>query len=176
MARDPDWLREHIVDVPDFPEPGIVYKDMTPLLAHVDAFRFTVDSLADHYAGTGVDLVVGIEARGFVFAAPLAYRLGVGLVPARKRGKLPRALVSEEYDLEYGTDALEMHEDAVGRGHRVLLIDDVLATGGTAAAAARMIAGTGAEIMGIGFLMELAYLDGRDRLDGYEVHSVLVYE
>jgi adenine phosphoribosyltransferase len=176
MTRDPAWLREHIVDVPDFPEPGVVFKDLTPLLAHVDAFRFAVDALADHYAGTGVDLVVGIEARGFVFAAPLAYRLGVGLVPARKPGKLPRRSLSQEYDLEYGTDALEMHHDALAAGARVLLIDDVLATGGTAAAAARMISEAGAEIIGVGFLMELAFLGGRELLDGYDVHSELVYE
>jgi len=176
MTRDPDWLREHIVDVPDFPEPGVVFKDLTPLLAHVDAFRFTVDALADHYAGIGVDLVVGVEARGFVLAAPLAYRLGVGLVPARKPGKLPRRSVSQAYDLEYGTDTLEMHHDAIGPGDRVLLIDDVLATGGTAAAAAEMIAQTGAEILGVGVLMELAFLAGRERLDGYDVHAVLVYE
>ena len=176
MTRDPDWLREHIVDVPDFPEPGVVFKDLTPLLAHVDAFRFTVDALADHYAGIGVDLVVGVEARGFVLAAPLAYRLGVGLVPARKPGKLPRRAVSQAYDLEYGADTLEMHHDAIGPGDRVLLIDDVLATGGTAAAAAEMIAQTGAEILGVGVLMELAFLAGRERLDGYDVHAVLVYE
>jgi adenine phosphoribosyltransferase len=176
MARDPAWLREHIIDVPDFPEPGVVYKDLTPLLAHVDAFRFTVDALADHYAGTGVELIVGIEARGFVLAAPLAYRLGVGLVPARKPGKLPRAALSQAYDLEYGTDSLELHHDALAPGDKVLLIDDVLATGGTASAAVQMIARTGAEILGIGFLLELAFLAGRDRLDGYDVHSVLVYE
>jgi adenine phosphoribosyltransferase len=174
MTRDPEWLREHIVDVADFPEPGVVFKDLTPLLAHVDAFRFAVDALADHYTGTGVDLVVGVEARGFVLAAPLAYRLGVGLVPARKPGKLPRESVRQVY--EYGSDALEMHHDAIAPGERVLLIDDVLATGGTAAAAAEMIAGTGAEILGIGFLLELAFLAGRSRLDGYDVHSVLVYE
>ena len=153
-----------------------MFKDLTPLLAHVDAFRFTVDALADHYAGIGVDLVVGVEARGFVLAAPLAYRLGVGLVPARKPGKLPRRAVSQAYDLEYGTDTLEMHHDAIGPGDRVLLIDDVLATGGTAAAAAEMIAQTGAEILGVGVLMELAFLAGRERLDGYDVHAVLVYE
>jgi adenine phosphoribosyltransferase len=176
MTRDPEWLREHVVDVADFPEPGVVFKDLTPLLAHVDAFRFAVDALADHYTGIGVDLVVGVEARGFVLAAPLAYRLGVGLVPARKPGKLPRTSIRQVYDLVYGSDALEMHHDAIAPGERVLLIDDVLATGGTAAAAAGMIAQTGAEILGIGFLIELAFLEGRDRLDGYDVHSVLVYE
>ncbi|MEL7207247.1 MAG: adenine phosphoribosyltransferase [Actinomycetota bacterium] len=176
MTSDPGWLRDHIVDVPDHPEPGIVFKDWTPLLAHVDAFRFAVDALADHYAGTGVDLVVGIEARGFVLAAPLAYRLGVGLIPARKEGKLPRETASQTYDLEYGTDTLEIHDDALGPGHRVLLIDDVLATGGTAAAAAELISATGADVTGVGFLMELGFLDGRDRLDGHDVHSVLLYE
>ena len=176
MARDPEWLREHIVDVPDFPEPGIVFKDLTPLLAHVDAFRYAVDALADHYDGTGIELIVGVEARGFVLAAPLAYRLGVGLVPARKPGKLPRRSVRQEYDLEYGTDSLEMHHDAIEPGERVLLVDDVLATGGTASAAAQMIDDTGADIVGVGFLMELGFLGGRDRLDGYDVHSLLVYE
>lgn len=176
MTRDPAWLRDHIVDVPDFPSAGIVFKDLTPLLADVDAFRFAVDALADHYTGTGIDRVVGIEARGFVLAAPLAYRLGVGMVPARKPDKLPRATVRQDYDLEYGTDALEMHDDAVQPGERVLIIDDVLATGGTAEAAAALIATTGAEVMGIGFLMELAFLSGRQRLDGHDVHSVLVYE
>ena len=176
MTRDPAWLREHIVDVADFPVDGIVFKDLTPLLADVDAFRFAVDALADHYAGTGVDRVVGIEARGFVLAAPLAYRLGVGMVPARKPDKLPRATVRQDYALEYGTDALEMHDDAVQPGERVLIIDDVLATGGTAEAAAALISSTGAHVMGIGFLMELAFLSGRRRLDGHDVHSVLVYE
>ena len=176
MTRDPDWLRAHIVDVPDFPEPGIIFKDLTPLLADVDAFRFAVDALADRYAGTGLDAVVGIEARGFVLAAPLAYRLGVSLVPARKPAKLPRAIVRQDYDLEYGSDALEIHEDAFGAGDRVLLIDDVLATGGTAEAAAALIGSTGAELIGIGFLMELAFLAGREKLVGYDIHSVLVYE
>jgi adenine phosphoribosyltransferase len=176
VSRDAEWLRDHIVDVPDFPQPGIVFKDLTPLLSDVDAFRYAVDALADHYAGTGVDRVVGIEARGFVLAAPLAYRLGVGLVPARKAGKLPRSLVRQEYALEYGVDALEMHQDALAPGERVVLVDDVLATGGTAGAAAEMITRTGAELVSIGFLLELAFLDGRDRLDGHDVHSVLVYE
>lgn len=176
MTRDPGWLRDHIIDVPDFPKAGIVFKDLTPLLADVDAFRFAIDTLADHYAGTGIDHVVGIEARGFVLAAPLAYRLGVGMVPARKPDKLPRSTVRQSFDLEYGTDALEIHDDAVGPGERVLIVDDVLATGGTAEAAATLIASTGAEIMGIAFLMELAFLSGRSRLDGHDVHSVLVYE
>lgn len=176
MSRNPEWLREHIVDVPDHPEPGVVFKDLTPLLSDVDAFRYTVDALADHYAGAGIDSVVGIEARGFVLAAPLAYRLGVGLIPARKPGKLPRDSVRQEYELEYGTDALEMHSDALAPGERVLLVDDVLATGGTASAAADLIGRTGAQICGIGFLMELAFLSGRSRLDGYDVHAVLVYQ
>jgi adenine phosphoribosyltransferase len=176
VTRDPEWLRAHVIDVPDFPVPGIVFKDLTPLLADVDAFRYTVDALADHYAGTGVDRVVGIEARGFVLAAPLAYRLGAGLVPARKAGKLPRTSARQDYDLEYGADALELHHDALGPGTRVVLIDDVLATGGTAAAAAALVTRTGAELIGIGFLLELAFLSGRDRLNGHDVHSVLVYE
>ena len=137
MTRDSTWLAGHLRDVPDFPKPGIVFKDLTPLLGDVDAFRYAVDAIADHAAGLTVDKVVGIEARGFIFAAAVAYRLGAGFVPVRKPGKLPWKTVTETYDLEYGSDSLDIHEDAVATGDTVYIVDDVLATGGTAAATER---------------------------------------
>lgn len=176
MSADTSWLERHVRDVPDFPEPGITFKDITPLLSDVDAFRFAIDALADHYCGDNIDHVVGIEARGFVVGAPLAYRCGVGFVPMRKPGKLPSAHHTEVYDLEYGTDELQMHTDAVAPGDRVLVIDDVLATGGTAAAAVRLVERCGAEVAGVGFLIELAFLGGAAKLQGHEVFTLLRYE
>ncbi len=176
MTADTSWLRDHVRDIADYPEPGVVFKDITPLLSNVDAFRFAVDALADHYCGDHIDHVVGMEARGFLLGAPLAYRCGTGFIPVRKPGKLPRETVSESYALEYGTDRLEMHHDAVQQGDRVLIVDDVLATGGTAAATVRLVEGLGAEVAGIGFLMELAFLGGAAKLDGHEVFSLLRYE
>src|SRR5947199_3918221 len=141
MAHDASWLKDHIRDIPDFPKPGVVFKDITPLLADVDAFRFAIDAIADHFAGgQEVHKVLGVEARGFIIAAPVAYRFGAGFVPVRKAGKLPWQIEREEYELEYGTDLLEVHRDAIRPGERVLIIDDVLATGGTAAATARLVA------------------------------------
>lgn len=169
------WLRQRVRAVPDFPEPGVTYRDITPLLADVDAFRFSIDHLADHFAGERIDHVAGIEARGFLVAAPLAYRFGAGLVPIRKPGKLPCATAGEDYALEYGTDRLEVHLDAVVPGERVLIVDDVLATGGTAAAATRLLQGLGAEIVGLGFLLELTFLGGAAKLDGFETTSLLQY-
>ncbi|MDP9071799.1 MAG: adenine phosphoribosyltransferase [Actinomycetota bacterium] len=176
MSSDAAWLKEHIRDVVDFPRPGVVFKDVTPLLADVDAFRFSVDTLAGHFAGAGVDKVVGIEARGFIVAAPVAHGLGAGFVPVRKGGKLPSAVEKEEYVLEYGTDVLEVHGDAVGPGQRVLVVDDVLATGGTALAATRLVEKLGAHVVGLGFVIELAFLDGRSRLAGRDVVSLITYE
>src|SRR5205085_4706178 len=139
MAHDASWLKDHIRDIPDFPQPGVVFKDITPLLADVDAFRFAIDAIADHFAGGEVHKVLGVEARGFIAAAPVAYRFGAGFVPVRKAGKLPWDVEREEYVLEYGTDLLEIHRDAVEPGERVLIVDDVMATGGTAEATVRLV-------------------------------------
>jgi adenine phosphoribosyltransferase len=173
MTRDSSWLADRVRDIPDFPEPGIVFKDLTPLLADVDAFRFVVDALVDHASGIEVDKVVGIEARGFIFAAAAAYRLGAGFVPVRKPGKLPYKTVTETYQLEYGTDSLEIHQDAVGEGDAVYVIDDVLATGGTAAATCRLVEGLGGRVTGLAFVIELGFLDGRAKLPAYDVLSLL---
>lgn len=172
---DASWLLEHIRDVPDFPEPGIVFKDITPLLGDVDAFRFAVDALADEFSGETIDRVVGIEARGFLLAGPIAYRLGAGLVPVRKPGKLPHDVHREAYQLEYGEDALEAHVDALVVDESCLVVDDVLATGGTAAAVGRLIERLGGRVVGFTFLIELGFLAGRGRLGEHHVRSLLTY-
>jgi adenine phosphoribosyltransferase len=173
--RAPADLAAFVRDIPDWPRPGVVFKDITPLLADGAAFAAAVDGLADRFAGTGVDKVLAVEARGFIFAAPLATRLGAGFVPVRKAGKLPWAIEQQEYELEYGSDLLEIHRDAVHGGERVLIIDDVLATGGTAAAAARLAERLGGTVVGLGFLLELGFLSGRDRLPGRRVESLVTY-
>lgn len=174
MTRDPSFLLGHLRDVPDFPEPGVVFKDITPLLADGEAFGFAVDAMAAPHEDRGVDRVIGIEARGFLFAAPIAYRLGAGCIPLRKPGKLPFESVEHTYDLEYGSDTLAAHVDAISEGDRVLVVDDVLATGGTARAACDLAASLGGEIVGCGFLLELGFLRGRERLEGQSVSSVLL--
>src|SRR5947199_9669164 len=156
MAHDASWLKDHIRDIPDFPKPGVVFKDITPLLADVDAFRFAVDAIADHYAGNVVHKVIGVAARGFIVAAPIPYRFGAGFMPIRKAGKLPWEIEREEYELEYGTDLLEVHRDAFAPGDRVLIVHDVLAPGGTAAATATLLAGRGAVVIGHGLASYLA--------------------
>jgi adenine phosphoribosyltransferase len=173
MTRDPSWLAGHLRDVPDFPKPGIVFKDLTPLLGDVDAFRYTVDAIADHAAGLTVDKVVGIEARGFIFAAAVAYRLGAGFVPVRKAGKLPWKTVTETYALEYGTDSLDIHEDAVAAGDTVYIVDDVLATGGTAAATCKLVERVGGRIAGLAFVVELGFLGGRAKLTDHDILSLI---
>src|SRR4051812_13004626 len=175
MTRDAGWLKEHIRDIPDFPKPGVVFKDITPLLADVDAYRFTVDAIADHFAGQTVDKVLGVEARGFIIAAPVAYRFGAGFVPVRKAGKLPWQVEKEEYVLEYGTDLLEIHQDAVDPGEKVLVVDDVLATGGTASASVRLVEKLGGDVVGLGFVIELAFLGGRNKLAGHDALSLITY-
>lgn len=169
------WLKDHIRDIPDFPKPGIVFKDITPLLSDVDAFRFAVDALCDHFSGQPVDKVLGIEARGFIIAAPVAYRFGCGFVPVRKAGKLPWHVEKEEYVLEYGTDLLEVHKDAVAPGERALIVDDVLATGGTAGAAVSLVERLGGRVAGLGFVIELGFLDGRGKLPGHDVVSLIEF-
>jgi adenine phosphoribosyltransferase len=176
MTVDVTWLEELVRDVPDFPKPGIIFKDVTPLWADASAFRFSIDAIADHYAGVEIDRVVGIEARGFILAAPVAYRFGAGFVPVRKPGKLPAEIASESYELEYGTDTLEIHRDGILAGQRVLVVDDVLATGGTAAATIRLVEGLGGSVIGLGFLLELGFLRGRERLTDYELVSLITYE
>jgi adenine phosphoribosyltransferase len=165
-----------IRDIPDFPKPGVMFKDITPLLADATAFRATVDGLSDAFAGEEVDRVLGVEARGFIIAAPVAYHFGAGFVPVRKAGKLPWQIEREEYELEYGTDLLEVHRDAVRPGERVLIIDDVLATGGTAAATARLVEKLGGEVIGFGFVIELLFLGGRAQLGSAPVHSLVTYD
>lgn len=157
-------LSSYIRDIPDWPKEGVVFKDITPLLASPEGFREAIDTLAVTYRDIGVTKVMGAEARGFIFGGALAYALGAGFVPARKPGKLPWDTASVTYDLEYGTDCLEVHSDAFGRGDRVLIVDDVLATGGTAAAKAALVQKTGAEVAGFAFLIELDFLSGRDKL------------
>jgi adenine phosphoribosyltransferase len=171
-----DTLKSLIREVPDFPKPGILFYDITTLLKDPDGFHNVIDGLSAHYRDTKVDTVLGIEARGFIFAPALAYALHAGFVPVRKPKKLPAECVSVTYDLEYGTDTLEMHKDAVGNGHRVLIVDDLLATGGTAAAAARMVREAGGTVVGIGFVIELTFLNGRRKLDGIDVFSLLAYD
>jgi len=169
-------LKKLIREVPDYPKPGILFYDITTLLKDKCGFRAVIDGLKYQYREAQVDLVLGIEARGFIFAPALAYALGAGFVPVRKPKKLPAECVSVRYDLEYGSDCLEMHRDAVGQGTRVLIVDDLLATGGTAAAAARMVREAGGEVAGLGFVVELTFLNGRSRLPGYDVFSLLQYD
>lgn len=169
-------LTDLIRDIPDFPEPGIMFKDITPLLADHNGLEIAVGALVDHYRETDVNLVAGIESRGFIFATPMALTLGAGFIPIRKPGKLPYDVVREEYELEYGSDALEIHRDAVTAGDRVVIVDDVLATGGTAVTAARLVEHLGATVVGIGVMVELEYLGGRQRLDGYELISLVQYD
>ena len=172
---DRDLLRALIRDIPDWPEPGVTFKDITPVLRDPTAFAVAVDGLAAAFLSSGIDHVLGIEARGFIFAAPVAYRLGAGFIPVRKAGKLPWEIEREEYALEYGTDVLEMHRDAIEPGDRILVVDDVLATGGTASATGRLAERLGGELVGFGFLVELGFLGGRARLEGYEAASLLHY-
>ena len=169
-------LPSMIRDVADFPQPGIVFKDITPLLGDADAFRCTLDALASPFAVHRVDKVVGIEARGFILASPIAYLLDAGFVPVRKAGKIPGPTRYEEYALEYGTDRLEMHEDAIEPGDQVLVVDDVLATGGTAAATLRLVEAAGGTVVGLSFVIELGFLGGRARLGDYPAVSLVTYK
>jgi len=170
-----EHLKELIRDIPDFPSQGILFRDVTPLLGDAGALREVVAHLAERYRAAGIDAVAGIESRGFIFGAPLAVELGVGFVPIRKLGKLPAEKIRREYSLEYGVNVLEMHADAVRPGERVLLVDDLLATGGTARAGAELLRELGAEVMAVAFLIELEFLEGRAALEGLDVYTMLRY-
>jgi len=169
-------LRDYIRDIPDFPKPGIVFKDVTPLLLDPAAFDHAVTLLAEYARDTGVDLIVAAEARGFIFGGALARDLGVGFVPARKAGKLPHETVSVQYGLEYGVDELHLHADALSGGTRVIVCDDLLATGGTAKAKVDLVERLGGHVVGCAFVVELAFLDGRRTLEGYDVHALVRYD
>lgn len=170
-----EQIKALIRDVPDFPQPGVIFKDITPLLADPIAFSTVIDLIVVHFGRGNVDKVVGIEARGFILAAPVAYHFGAGYVPVRKKGKLPRETETEEYNLEYGTAELEIHRDAVREGERVLIVDDVLATGGTAAATAGLVERIDGKIVGIAFLIELSFLGGRKKVDGHDLFTLITY-
>lgn len=170
-----DSIKRLIRDIPDFPKPGIVFKDITPLLAHPAEFAHTIQLMAEGFRDQKIDRVVGIESRGFIFGAALAMEIGAGFIPIRKPGKLPYDTISEQYELEYGNDRVEMHVDAVREGQRILMVDDLLATGGTMGACCKLIRSLGAEIVSAVFLIELSFLEGRKRLMGIPVRSLIEY-
>ncbi|MHB8294480.1 MAG: adenine phosphoribosyltransferase [Acidimicrobiales bacterium] len=176
VGVDAAWLEERVRDVVDFPRPGVVFKDLTPLLADPAAFSACVEALADHFAGHSVDKVLGVEARGFIVAAPVAWRLGAGFVPVRKAGKLPWKVERQRYELEYGFDQLEVHADAVAPGETVIVVDDVLATGGTASATVALARRLGGKVAGLGFVLELGFLHGRRALPGCDTFSLVGIE
>jgi adenine phosphoribosyltransferase len=175
LSMNIEELKEYIRDIPDFPKPGIIFKDITPLLADARALATTVDNIAEPFLGT-VDLVLGIESRGFIVGAAVAYRLGVGLVLARKPGKLPYHRVAQEYQLEYGVDSLEIHQDAIAAHRRVLIVDDLLATGGTASAAIGLVNTLNGQVAGCAFIIELGFLNGRARLGETKCLSLIRYD
>ena len=168
-------LREYIRDVPDFPKEGIIFKDITTLISSGDAFKYAVDKMIEPFKEESIDRIIGIESRGFLFGGAMAYIMGTGVNIARKPGKLPWKTIREEYSLEYGTNALEIHMDAVKEGEKILIVDDLLATGGTALAVAKLVERLGGSVVGFSFLIELTFLNGRKKLEGYKVHSVVEY-
>ena len=168
-------LREKIRNIVDFPKEGVIFRDITTLLKDPQAFRHVIDTMVERYHDKGVDVVVGMESRGFIFGAPLAYHLNAGFVPVRKLGKLPCETISVCYDLEYGTNTLEIHKDAILPGQRVLIVDDLLATGGTTGATIRLVEELGGEVIGAGFVIELSFLNGRDGLKNYDIYSMVTY-
>lgn len=171
----PDRLRSLVRDIHDFPQPGVIFKDITPLLQNAAGLSLAVELMANPFRTTDIDLVVGAESRGFIFGTAIAQSLACGFIPIRKPGKLPSATSKVEYELEYGKDTLEIHQDAIAQGQRILLVDDLLATGGTMAACVDLVRGTGAEIVGAVFLIELGFLNGREKLTGVPIHSVINY-
>jgi adenine phosphoribosyltransferase len=175
MSGNAHWVTQHVRDIPDYPKPGVTFRDITPLLGDAEGFAKAVNEIVHRFDNVAADRVLGIEARGFIIAAPVAYRMGAGFVPVRKAGKLPWAVVREEYSLEYGQDKLELHRDAIHPGERILVVDDVLATGGTAAATCKLVEALGGVVVGLGFLIELPALGGRDRLGDRLVESLARY-
>jgi len=171
-----DDLKKIIREIPDFPKPGILFYDITTLLKDAAGFRAVIDRMTEHFQGRKIDAVLGIEARGFIFGPALAYHLGAGFVPVRKPKKLPAEVESWSYDLEYGQDTLEIHKDAIGSGHNVIIADDLLATGGTAEAVVRLVEKLGGNVAGLAFVVELEFLNGRNRLAGYDLYSLLKYQ
>ena len=169
-------LKDYVTEIPDFPKPGILFRDITTIIQNPEGLRMSIDGLVDMVKDLDFDLVVGAESRGFVFGGPVAYCLNKGFILVRKKGKLPRETVSEEYDLEYGTATLEMHKDAIKPGQKVVIIDDLIATGGTTAAIIKMVEKLGGTVVKIGFVMELAGLNGRENLKGYDMDSLITYE
>jgi adenine phosphoribosyltransferase len=169
------WLKQYIRNIPDYPQPGILFRDITPLLQDAKALRFAIETMANRYRRQQIDQVVGIESRGFIFGTPLAYLLGTGFVPVRKKGKLPSQVISVEYELEYGTNVLEIHTDSIQPGQRILVVDDLLATGGTTAGTVKLVEQLGAQVVSLAFLIELAGLEGRSRLPGHDVFALLSY-
>ncbi|MBD1870608.1 adenine phosphoribosyltransferase [Cyanobacteria bacterium FACHB-471] len=168
-------LKSLIRDIPDFPKPGILFRDITTLLRDPEGLRYTIDHLAEKCADLSADYIAGMESRGFIFGTPLAYKLGIGFIPVRKPGKLPAAVHSVKYELEYGMDCLEIHQDAFHPGSRILIVDDLIATGGTAAATAKLIEQSGCELVGFGFIIELTALGGRDRLPNVPIVTLVEY-
>jgi adenine phosphoribosyltransferase len=168
-------LRAFVRDIPDWPKEGVIFKDITPLLGNSQSFKYAIDMIADHFKDREIDAVLGAEARGFILASALAYKLGCGFIPARKPGKLPYNTLRAEYELEYGLDSLEMHEDAVKPNEKILVVDDVIATGGTAAAKVQLVEQLGGVVAGIAFLIELSFLNGRSKLSDYEIFSLITY-
>ena len=171
-----DELKKYIREVPDFPKPGINFYDITTLLKDPEGLEMTIDAMTEQCRGMQIDTVIGVESRGFIFGAPVAYQLGTGFVPVRKPKKLPHETASVSYDLEYGTDSLEIHKDAVGQGHRVLIVDDLLATGGTAKAVVNLVESLGGKVAGVHFVIELNFLKGRSKFEGCDVKSLIRYD
>jgi len=171
-----EGLKECIRSIPDFPKKGIVFRDITTLIGNGDAFKQVIDVLVERYQGQGIESIICVESRGFIFGSALAYALGAAVVPVRKKGKLPYKTVSATYELEYGTDTLEMHEDAVKSGSKVLIVDDLLATGGTTKAVLDLMSRSGAKVQEIAFVIELAFLNGRSKLEGYPIFSIVTYD
>lgn len=169
-------LKDYVTDIPDFPKEGILFRDITTVLSDEDGFRLAIDGLVDLVRDKDFDLVIGTESRGFIFGAPVAYALGKGFILARKKGKLPRDTISESYDLEYGTAELEMHSDSVKPGQKVVIVDDLIATGGTVEAVVKMVRRMGGEVVKVAFVMELAGLGGRQKLEGLDVDSLIIYD